>query len=1083
MMEDEPTRENPPVEDDQLDDVPPTVARIPQTPTVERGSEVETTYNAASRPTDALPHEGWGPQAEPPLPTQNTNYPPPAYPQPPPYYSPADYPANEDLTGWQRFGRSVRRATIGCWRTVRTVSVMGLMGFVVVFGTAFIVLLVIYNSLREELREDLLALQALEGVQDFETTRIYDRHGTLLFEVINEGRRTEVPISQIPDPVIEATVATEDDSFYTNIGFDPRSIARAAWEWYQAGEIVSGGSTITQQLVRHIAFDFEERSEQTLRRKLKEAALAYVMTQQYSKDEILELYLNQINYGNLAYGIEAAANVYFDKPASELTLAEASFIVGMPQCPACFDPYSDFASAKARQRQVLDLMVFHGYLRPEEAATAFAASPQSLDDLASPEVPLLAPHFTVEVRNQLASIPGLDPVLLQRGGLEVYTTLDLSMQDQVEAIARAQVNEVSAEFDLNNASVVVLNPNTGEVLAMVGSIDYNDDSIDGNVNVALSPQQPGSTMKPLTYAAAMERGWTAADILWDVPMAYDTGIGAGFDYEPVNYDERFHGPVRLRDALANSYNIPAVTLAREVTVPGMLEISRRLGIESLGDDAAFYGLSLTLGGGEVTPVEMTAAYGAFANGGRVIEPYWIAEITDLEGSVLYQAETDEQVGVGEQVLDERIAFLINSILSDNIARSPAMGVESELLVDFPAAAKTGTTNDFRDNWTIGYTPHIVVGVWAGNTDNSPMADGVSGLTGAAPIWNEVISTLYTDPDLSATFADSIPLPLQAEFETPENVEVRQVCILSSLRDPQPAEGGCPRSRPEFFLINESVLGVDATEVPPTETPQPTRTPIPTPTPLPPDFEGELPATPLPPLPEVRVELEPGIVALAVLRVPAEQQPAFSDVLTVITDTLPDGAPRPNSPLYCELGAEQESVDREALSVQLFIEAPSNPVDAVRARNWAQGAGVPIEPGIRCVEELIESVEATPEIPQGTVIDNIEGTFYEITSPEAGQDVWGIWPIVGSALFKQETVQFYKIEISGGELPGWVTLGEQRSQTVENGVLEELHAQALPPGDYVIRLVLVQTDGNFVQPTYDVPIRIVAEQPPPTPESP
>jgi 1A family penicillin-binding protein len=954
--------------------------------------------------------------------------PPPAY-QPPPASA----------------GRRRRKRRWGCFSTALAIMSMAL---VAVLGAVGIAGLVIYNSLAGELQQDIATLEAMSGVENFQTSRIYDRDGVLLYEIFSEGRRTEVPLDRIPFAMRWAIIATEDDSFYDNPGFDPPSIARAAWQWLSEGEVVSGGSTITQQLVRQIVFSYEERNEQTLRRKLKEAALAWVMTQRYTKDEILELYLNEVYYGNLAYGVESAADVYFGKHASELTVAEAAFLAGLVQSPATYDPYTNFAEAKLRQRQVLDLMVLHGYITAQDADIAFNEPPRSVADLANPDVSLLAPHFTVEVRRQLGEL--IDPALLTQGGLEIYTTLDMDYQTLAEQIVAQRVAEVRDEYNLHNAALVALNPNTGEVLAMVGSVNYADETIDGNVNVTLSLQQPGSAMKPLTYAAAFEQGWLPADIIWDVPMAYGSGDDA---YRPANYDGRFHGPVRLRDALANSYNIPAVTLLREVGVPALLEMASRLGVESLGMDASQYGLSLTLGGGELTPLELTTAYAAFANGGRRVTPILISRVVDSNGNILYQAPS----GVGEQVLDPRIAFLISDILSDNAARTPMMGADSALRLDFPAAAKTGTTNDYRDNWTVGYTPHLVVGVWAGNTDNSPMAEGTSGLTGAAPIWHDFMTAVYAQPDLAARLeAPGLP-PLRSEFTPPTGLEQRPVCVLSSLTDPAPAEAGCPRTRLEWFPVSGTTLTIGA------GTPMPEPTPTLAPTPTLTGEDGQ-------PLPPIQVQIESGLWVLGVIPLDPSMQQTVLQTLAATPLPPEAGGLTADPPRYCEV--PPEAADLAQLSLQIFIEAPSNPVDAVRARNWAYAHNVPITPGVVCPPDLLDQLRG-----QQVMTDPITGATYGITSPRPGQQVFGIVPITGTASFDPAYVQYYKVEISGGSLDGWITLGETHSETVADGVLEYLHADALPPGEYVIRLVLVGMDGNFLQPTFDVPITII---PPPTP---
>ena len=985
-------------------------------------------------------------------------------------------PPRDDRRRVRRSNRTGRRSnfwrnlSLRLWRFIRTSFALILMVLAAIIGTALIVALVLYSSLAGELEEDIAALHSLSGVEDFQTTLIFDRDGDLLYEVFDEGRRTEVALDRIPFAVRWATIATEDDTFYENLGFDPQSIARAAWEWYQQGEIVSGGSTITQQLVRQIVFSYEERNQQTLRRKLKEAALAWVMTREYSKDDVLELYLNEVYYGNLAYGIEAAADIYFDKPAAELTIAESAFLAGLVQSPFTYDPYTNFEIAKGRQRQVLDLMVHHGYITQPDAEAAFAAPPLFVTDLANPDVSLRAPHFTVEVRRQLGELPGIEPEMIASGGLRVYTTVDMGYQNLAQRVAADQVAAIGEEFNLNNAAVIAINPHTGEVLAMLGSVDYEDETIDGAVNVVLSPQQPGSTMKPLTYAAALEQGWTAADIIWDVGFKFSDGVGGV--YEPENYDNRFHGPVRLRDALANSYNIPAVYTLRDVTVPGLLEIAARLGMESLGDDASRFGLSLTLGGGEVTPLEMAQAFGAFANGGTRVEPVLITRVENTAGEVLYEAPPQP----AEQILDERIAFLISDILSDNAARTPAMGSDSELLLDFPAAAKTGTTNDFRDNWTVGYTPHLVVAVWAGNTDNTPMADGTSGLTGAAPIWHDYMTAVYADPELTALLESPDLPPLRAGFAPPDHMEQQQVCELASLQDPVLAEEGCPRLRPEWFRI-----ALPGEPVTPTVVPTPTWTPRPTSTPRGPaviigdDPAAQPPGEPL--LVQPRVEVEPGITAISVLILTADHLAPMVDQINAFIDALPEAAPSLATPLYCEMNTAGAGI--EAMTYQLFIEGPPDLVDAIVAHNWAVTNNSPIVPLLPCQADLINEIaedEAEDDLPPIP-----EGVIYAISYPQANQGLFGIVPVLGTALFNPADYAYYKLEISGGPFEGWVTFGETHTTLVDDGLLETLHAEALPPGQYIIRLVIVGQDGNYVQPTFDVPITVLSEPPTPTPE--
>jgi 1A family penicillin-binding protein len=940
-----------------------------------------------------------------------------------------------------RRGRNGKKPRIGCLRTVLTIAGYGLL---VILGAGLIFGLLTYNSLSGELEQNIAELETLQGVEKFQTTRIYDRDGGLLYEIIDQGRRTEVPLDHIPISMRWATVATEDDTFYSNLGFDPPSIVRAAYQWLESGDIVSGASTITQQLVRQVVFSYEERNERTMRRKLKEAALAWVMTQKYSKDHILELYLNQVYYGNLAYGVEAAANVYFDKPASELTIGESAFLAGLVQAPIDYDPYTNFTAAKLRQRQVLDLMVKHGYINPRDADNAFNESPLKVSDLASPDVSLVAPHFTVAVRQELATLPGIDPQYLALGGLEIVTTLDPQTQAIGEAVVADQVAAIREKANLNNAALVAINPNTGEVLAMVGSVNYDDKSIDGNVNVILSPQQPGSSIKPLTYAAALEQGMLPSDILWDIPTKFDTGPG-GEPYEPVNYDSHWHGPVRMRDALANSYNIPAVLTLQRISVPGLLTMADRLGIKSFGSDPSKYGLALTLGGGELTPLELTSAYGAFANGGKKVTPHLIARVTTSGGQVLYEAPT----APGEQVLDPRIAYLISDMLSDNDARTPAMGPASPLKLDFPVAAKTGTTNDYRDNWTIGYTPLLVVGVWAGNTDNSPMAAGTSGLTGAAPIWHDFMTQVFADSAITDLLTRPDLPALNDGFTAPPGLEKRPVCILSSLKDPALAANGCPVTRLEWFPVGPLSAQLKPTDsLPPTVTPQ-------------------INPTTGAPYPPTRADFSPGLVVIGVQPLDDALKQTFFPISSV-----PVGSLIPAQPIYCEI--PPQFADTPGLSLQLFIAAPADPVEATRVRNWALANAVPIDPGVVCPQAMVDQLRGAGGF------DPAAGATYSIDSPKSGEGVYGVIPVLGTATFDPGRIEYYRVDIGAGTSPTeWKTIGDTHSKQVVHGELEFLHSDALPPGPYVLRLILVKNDGNFLQPTFDVPIIILSEPPTPT----
>ena len=622
---------------------------------------------------------------------------------------------------------------------------------------------------------DLPSSQAISTIAP--STKIYDRKGRLLYEIMDPhaGKHTPLPLDQIPLYLRQATVATEDAGFYTNPGVDFRAILRAIITNLRGGEVISGGSTITQQLARNLLLSPRERRERTLTRKLRESILAWRLARTYSKDEILALYLNEIYYGNMAYGVEAAAQAYFGKSVAELDLAECALLAGLPQAPATYNPLENPKAAKERQAVVLDLMVKSGYISAEEARLAkeerlhFAAVP----------FPIRAPHFVMYVRGILEREFGLER--LYRGGLRVYTTLDLDMQETARRIVRRHLSALAErrpDPHVTSAALVALDPTTGEILAMLGSPDYFDPRIDGAVNACLAHRQPGSSIKPITYAVAFDpardRPYTPATMVVDVRTAFVTKEGE--PYVPMNYDLTFHGPVLLREALASSYNLVAVKVLDHVGLDNMIALARRLGITTF-DDVERFGLALTLGGGEVRLLELTAAYAAFANGGFKVEPVAILRVEDSQGRTLKEYRPRH----GERVLDERVAYLITEILSDDAARAPAFGEGSVLKLSRPAAVKTGTTTDWRDNWTVGYTPDLVVGVWAGNPDNSPMRD-VSGVTGAAPIWHDFMEEVLKGRPVRS-------------FVEPEGMVHVEVCALSG-KLPNPY---CPHRRREVFI--------------------------------------------------------------------------------------------------------------------------------------------------------------------------------------------------------------------------------------------------------------------------------------------
>lgn len=629
-----------------------------------------------------------------------------------------------------------------------------------------------------------LRAQAAKG-----DTRIFDRHGRLIASLPDPLGNSQHPIAldQIPLALRQATIAVEDRDFYTNPGIDLFGIVRAARQNLAAGEVVAGGSTITQQLARNFLLDPQRAREQSFGRKLHEAILALKLTATYSKDEIIALYLNQTFYGNGAYGVEAAAWRLFGKPARDLDLAEAALIAGLPQAPSRLDPFADGGTAaRLRQQEVLATMLRAGFITPQAAQAAAAEPLQFADRRCRPGLcQIQAPHFVAWVLNDLEQQLGSDTVA--RGGLTITTTLDLGLNETAQAILKRQIDLLSTpragqiNHNVQNGAVLTLDPSDGAILAMIGSPDFANDRIQGQVNATIALRQPGSALKPLTYAAALERGWSPASILLDIPSSFTTS--AGQIYRPLNYDRRFHGPLSLREALATSSNVATVRLLNAIGLPALLSMAEQLGIESLGHDPSRYGLALTLGGGEVTLLELTGAYAAFANGGNRITPYGVIEVRNAQGALILHHTSQPT-----PVLKPAIAFLINDILADRYARMRAFG--DALTIERPAAVKTGTTTDWRDNWAIGYTPDRVVGVWIGNADGSPM-QAISGVSGAGPVWRAVMRAAH----------QGIPV---RSFRQPDGITTAQICTASGLL----ASSRCPTTRSEYFLAEHVPTEVD-----------------------------------------------------------------------------------------------------------------------------------------------------------------------------------------------------------------------------------------------------------------------------------
>jgi len=608
------------------------------------------------------------------------------------------------------------------------------------------------------------------------TTKIFDRNGTLLYEIYADQNRTPLPLETIPKFIQEATISIEDKNFYLHPGFSVTGIARAAREIFLNNH-VQGGSTITQQLIKSALLS----PEITITRKAKEILLAFWAERIYTKNQILEMYLNQVPYGGTAWGVEAAAQTYFGKSARDINLAEAAILAGLPAAPSEYSPFGAHPDkAFERQKEVLRRMTEDRYISPEEEAAALSTPIKFV----TPRVAIHAPHFVMYVKDILEQQYG--PRLVEQGGLRITTSLDLPTQLKAEDIVRTQVDALSG-LRVGNGAAMVTNPKTGDILAMVGSRDYFDIAHDGNVNVTTATRQPGSSIKVVNYAAALESGFTAATILDDSPVVYQTPGSPS--YAPVNYDGKFHGPTPLRYALANSYNIPAVKTLAKIGVPAMVSKGKQMGIESWADEGRF-GLSLTLGGGDVTMLDMVRVFGSLANGGKRMNLIPVLEVTDYAGHVIQKNPTAD----GVQAVKADVAWILSNILSDNTARMSAFGPNSSLVIPGKTVSvKTGTTDSKRDNWTIGYTPSILTAVWVGNNNNAPMDPMLtSGITGAAPIWHDIMTELLKNKP------DEVPLMPDTIVSMP-----------------------CYFGRPEYFVRGTEPVGGRCSAIPtPTVTPSP-----------------------------------------------------------------------------------------------------------------------------------------------------------------------------------------------------------------------------------------------------------------------
>lgn len=776
--------EEPPVSPDQAPTLPPPsgAAVPPFTPPAEQEDVFATQVTPAAY--------------QPVYPAQT--YPPQRPVQPPqhPVYraAPSQAATGKPTPKTGKVKNQRKNSGWGCFiRAIILTLFLVVLGFVLAASYAVIQ----YASIAANYKVDTLRSK----VSQFETTRILDRNGNVLYEIIdpNAGRRTYVPLNKISPYLVAATLATEDKDFYINPGFDALAILRAMWQNYTLGQVYSGASTITQQLARMVLLP-EERFTDTIDRKTREIVLAAEITRRFTKDEILELYLNEIYYGQMAYGVEAAAQTYFSVSASQLTLGQAAFLAGIGQAPSVYDIQTNREQTLERFRTVILLT---NTLSRERACIQIsnAVKPVCVSDVDSARAmdeiekyafkpvsfSITSPHWVNYIRKQLEEM--FDPQTIYRSGFKVYTTLDPNLQSQAEKMVKSQVQALAAQ-NVTGGALVAIRPASGEILTMVGSPEYGGKT--GQINMAVSPRQPGSAIKPLTYVAAFNKGWTPATVIWDVDTEFPPS-GDPSDtrppYKPTDYDQKNRGPLSVRVALSNSFNIPAVKALEYVGIydnpkvpgeDGLIAFSRQLGITTLTRND--YGLALTLGGGEVTLLELTSAYGVFANGGKRIPPYAISKIEDHDGRTVYEHKTP----AGEQVVRPEYAFQISDILADNDARSMMFGANSVLKLPFPAAVKTGTTTDVRDNWTVGYTPDIVTGVWVGNPDYTPMVN-TSGLIGAAPIWSQFMQAA----------AKTLPGGKTTSFTPPAGIVQQVVCVVSGVKP----SADCPLQRNEYFAAD------------------------------------------------------------------------------------------------------------------------------------------------------------------------------------------------------------------------------------------------------------------------------------------
>lgn len=677
---------------------------------------------------------------------------------------------------WEKRLRKLRRRRLFVPRKITLAKVLAFLAtaaFVFVLaGTLILAVLLAWYA------RDLPSPDKVVRREGF-ATKIYDRNGESLYDIFSTQRRIPVELDQIPLALRQATIAIEDKNFYEHKGFDPKGILRAVYNIIIHHRL-QGGSTLTQQLVKNVLLT----QERVLSRKIREFIIAVQIESRYSKDQILQMYLNEAPYGGTAWGVQAASETYFGKKVSDLSLVESAILAGLTQKPSEYSPFSDSPKAYiGRTKQVLRRMREDGYIDQGKEKEAL----KELENIAfaKSEIRFKAPHFVMYIKKILEERYGQR--MVEQGGLEVHTSLDNKLQEKVQEIVSQEI-EKAKNLGIGNGAALVIDPQTGEILAMVGSKDYFAKDYEGQVNVTLSQRQPGSAIKPVTYLTALKKGYTAATVLVDSQTVFP--VVSQPDYEPENYDGKFRGPIQVRYTLGSSLNIPAVKILAKVGIKEMLSTAYEMGLSTLeptADNLKRLGFSVTLGGGDIRLLELVTAYSSFANTGTKVEPISILKVSDQKGNILEEYKPVP----GRRIFSAGQAFIISNILSDNQARLLTFSPNSYLNIsDRQVAVKTGTTNDKRDNWTIGWTPQVIVGVWVGNNDNSPMKNVTSGVSGAAPIWRQIILEFLKGK------------PVQS-FTVPEDVLTMEVDSISGY----PAHDGYP-SRLEYFLKETVPVGPD-----------------------------------------------------------------------------------------------------------------------------------------------------------------------------------------------------------------------------------------------------------------------------------